>query len=77
MPDEILELFRTTLQLEDAFELQDDMGFADVPGWDSVGHMTLINELETRFGVSLDLDEIIALETVKAVREIVTQKSRA
>jgi acyl carrier protein len=73
MPDAILELFRTALQLEDAFELQDHMGFADVPGWDSVGHMNLVSELESRFDVSLDLDEIVTLETVAAVRKIATQ----
>ncbi len=33
------------------------------PAWDSVGHMALVAELEDRFGVSLEIDEIVAISS--------------
>ena len=74
MPDEIAEIFQVVFQLDDGFQLQGSMSFDDVPGWDSVGHMNLITELESRFGISLDMDEIVGLDSVRAVQELVTTK---
>ena len=51
------------------------MSFDDIPGWDSVGHMNLVTELESHFGISLDMDEIVGLDSVGAVRAIVARKS--
>jgi acyl carrier protein len=33
------------------------------PEWDSVGHMALVAELEDRFGISLEIDEIVGIST--------------
>jgi acyl carrier protein len=77
MADDVAAAFRTAMRLGPDFSLRDEMGFDDVPGWDSIGHMNLVNELETRLGVSLDLQEIVALDSVKAVRALVAQKSAA
>jgi acyl carrier protein len=33
------------------------------PEWDSVGHMALVAELEDRFGVSLEIDEIVGISS--------------
>lgn len=42
------------------------------PEWDSVGHMALVAELEDRFGISLETDEIVGMssyaKTVEALR---------
>ena len=77
MRDEVAEAFRTAMQLDQDFLLQDSMSFQDVPGWDSVGHMNLIGELEKRFGVALEMDEIVALDSVGAVRELIASKQAA
>lgn len=74
MLDEIVEVFQTVFQLDDGFQLQGSMSFDDVPGWDSVGHMNLVTELESRFDVSLDMDEIVGLDSVNAVQELVAAK---
>ena len=31
--------------------------------WDSVGHMALVAELEDRFGISLEIDDIMGMST--------------
>ncbi len=74
MLDEIVEVFQTVFQLDDGFQLQGSMSFDDVPGWDSVGHMNLVTELESRFDVGLDMDEIVGLDSVNAVQELVAAK---
>ena len=33
--------------------------YQDIPAWDSIGHMSLINELEETFNISMDADDII------------------
>jgi acyl carrier protein len=72
--DEVSAAFRTAMRLEETCAVRDDMGFDDIPGWDSVGHMNLITELESRFGITLDMDEIIGLSSVGAVRALVVRK---
>lgn len=38
--------------------------------WDSVGHMALVAELEERFGIALEIDDIVALNSFSASIEI-------
>ena len=73
--DEIATAFRTAMRLDDGFAIEDRMGFDDMPGWDSVGHMNLISQLESRFGIALEMDEIVALDSVGAVRNLVARKT--
>ncbi len=75
MTDAVADAFRKAMRLEQSFAIADPMSFDDVPGWDSVGHMNLVSELESRFGISLDMDEIVGLDSVGAVRAIVGRKS--
>jgi acyl carrier protein len=44
--------------------------YRESEGWDSLGHMTLVTELEYAFGVELATEEIVALTTFPAAREI-------
>jgi len=73
--DKIAEAFRAAMRLSDAFVLRDEMGFDDIPGWDSIGHMNLVIELESRFGVSLEMDDVMRLDSVKAARELLARKT--
>ncbi len=40
------------------------------PQWDSIGHMALVAELEERFGIALDTEDLIAMNTFAASIEI-------
>jgi len=77
MPDKVATVFRAVFQLDDSFVLDAAMSYDDVPGWDSVGHMNLVNELESHFGIVLEIDEIVELDSVKAVEELVGRKMTA
>ena len=47
---------------------------SDIPGWDSVGHLSLASELEQAFEISLDVDELIEMESVREIVRIIKAK---
>ncbi|MBR5091071.1 MAG: acyl carrier protein [Ruminiclostridium sp.] len=49
-----------------------ELKYQDIPAWDSVGHMSLINEIEETFDISMDADDIIDFESFEKGREILS-----
>ena len=60
--DDLRQVFRTSLDLDDNFEV-DQLGYRQIEPWDSVAHMVLIAEVEDRFDVMLDTDDVIDLSS--------------
>jgi acyl carrier protein len=71
--DRVAGAFRTVMRLDGTFELRDEMGYDDIPGWDSIAHMNLIVELESQFGITLGMEDIAVIDSVKAAREAVAR----
>jgi acyl carrier protein len=46
----------------------------DVPAWDSMGHVTLATSLEKTFSLSFDVDDLMAMESVKEICRVVQSK---
>jgi acyl carrier protein len=46
----------------------------EIPAWDSMGHVELASSLEQVFGVSFDVDDLMAMENVKEICRIVQSK---
>ena len=46
----------------------------DVSAWDSMGHVTLATSLEQTFGLTFDVDDLMAMENVKEICRIVRSK---
>jgi acyl carrier protein len=46
----------------------------DVSAWDSMGHVTLATSLEQAFGLTFDVDDLMAMENVKEICRIVRSK---
>jgi acyl carrier protein len=46
----------------------------DIPGWDSVGHLSLANSLEGVFRVSFDVDDLMEMENVREIVRILQSK---
>lgn len=44
-------------------ELGEAVEYQSIPAWDSVGHMSLMAELEDAFDISLDMDDVIEFGT--------------
>jgi len=47
---------------------------SDIPGWDSVGHLSLASNLEQAFNISLDVDEMMEMENVREIVRIIQTK---
>tara|TARA_B110000208_G_C11441755_1_gene311084 strand:+ start:64 stop:330 length:267 start_codon:yes stop_codon:yes gene_type:complete len=52
------QVFAGTFNLEKN-SIIDGLEYNSIPAWDSVGHMSMIAELEETFNVMLEMDEII------------------
>jgi acyl carrier protein len=48
-----------------------------VPGWDSMGHVTLASSLEREFDISFDVDDLMAMENVREIVRIVQSKTKS
>ena len=46
----------------------------DIKEWDSLSHMNLVSGLEKEFGLSMEIDEISEMDSVKKVIEVVEKK---
>ena len=58
----------------DIEDIKEDSEPNDIIGWDSLGHATLISELEKVFEVEFDIDEIMEMEDVSSILSIITMK---
>jgi len=47
---------------------------SEIPAWDSMGHVELASSLERAFGVSFDVDDLMAMENVKEICRVVQSK---
>lgn len=50
--------------------LKDDLEYNSIPEWDSLGHMSLIAELEEKFNISMETDDIINFSSFGKGKEI-------
>lgn len=59
----------------EAFELEDytqveALEYQSIENWDSVGHMTLISELEDAFDISMETDDIVEFSSFSVGKQI-------
>tara|TARA_B100000900_G_scaffold373752_1_gene354536 strand:+ start:1347 stop:1583 length:237 start_codon:yes stop_codon:yes gene_type:complete len=60
--------FKNSLSIND--EGLDELEYNSIPEWDSIGHMTLISELEENFKISIETDDIVDFSSFKKGKEI-------
>jgi len=51
-----------------------DTTASDISAWDSVGHLSLAGSLEEAFGITLDVDELMEMESVREIVRIISSK---
>lgn len=54
--------------------LSDDVTAADIPGWDSLGHLGLMFSLESELGITFSDREMSTLENVGQLRQVIERK---
>jgi acyl carrier protein len=72
MADKLHQCFSRALGIAPE-RVTDDLAYNTIKEWDSVGHMALVVELETEFGVMFDTDDILGMSSVGKAREILTR----
>ena len=67
-----LELYKScfTISLSIKDEGVDKLEYNSIPEWDSIGHMSLISELEEKFKISIDTDDIVDFSSFSKGKEI-------
>lgn len=45
-------------------DFTEDLAFAELPGWDSVVHLTLLLAVESRFGIAFSSAEMVSMKRV-------------
>jgi len=71
--DKVREVFKTSFDV-DPQKVSLETAARDIPGWDSVGHLSLASNLETAFKISLDVDEMMEMENVREIVRIIQGK---
>jgi acyl carrier protein len=46
-------------------EFNEKLKYNEIPEWDSIGHMTLVSNLESEFNISIEIDDILDFSSYK------------
>lgn len=65
------EIFKETLNVSD--DMLAGLKYQDIKEWDSVGHISLVGELEDAFDIEMDTDDIIAFSSYEKGKEILAR----
>ena len=49
----------------DSNKFNENIKYNEIPEWDSIGHMTLIGELEEEYKISFETDDIVDFSSFK------------
>jgi len=55
-------------------EINDTLSKDDISNWDSLTQMDLIVSLENEFGIELNFEEIVKMNSVKCILEVLSTK---
>jgi len=69
--DRLLDCFVRTFGIERDQIIPLKLAYQSIPEWDSVGHMSLVAEIECTFDIRLDTDDIIGMSDVSKAIQIV------
>ena len=51
-------------------KFNNEIKYNDIPEWDSIGHMTLISDLEDKFKITFETDDVVDFSSYKKGKEI-------
>lgn len=75
--EEILEkvnlIFRENFN-DDSLVITDDTTAEDIPAWDSLEHMNLVNAIEEEFSIEFTMKEVTGMQTVGEMVGIIQER---
>jgi len=72
--EQLQSVFRDVFE-NDRLVLDRNMTARDLPGWDSLAHVTLLIAIERAFGIRFSLMEVHSLESVGALLDQIEAKT--
>ena len=51
-------------------EVTDELEYQSIPEWDSVSHLVLVTELEAAYGITIDMEDVLAMGSVANIKEL-------
>ncbi|HEX5385184.1 MAG TPA: acyl carrier protein [Gemmatimonadales bacterium] len=57
--------------------IADDFSRDSTPNWDSLGHLTLVSTLESEFGVTFGMAEMLELTSYRRIRDALAKHMAA
>lgn len=70
--EKYVDAFVKTLGVES--DKVQDLKYLEIDEWDSVGHMSLIAEIESAFDIMMDTDDILDFESFSKGKDILAEK---
>ena len=67
------QAFMDALSIDESV-LKGNIEYNSIEEWDSIGHMSLIAELEDKFDIMMEMDDIIDFSSYNKGMEILTEK---
>lgn len=61
--EKLNEIFQDVFD-DDTIEVDEDTTAADIEGWDSIIHITLVDAIEEEFDISFDMKTVVKLKNV-------------
>jgi len=68
--EKIKEIIKTQFN---GFEVKEETMFRDIPGWDSLGHMAFLGNIQQTFGIKFSFEQVVSLNGVKNVIDCLEQ----
>ena len=59
------DIFIDVMDLDDDFELNEDMSADDIDEWDSLSHIQLMKAIEATFGIKFTAKEVLDWEDIQ------------
>ena len=70
---ELKETILAAINLED-WDIDEDTVASQVPGWDSLTHVTVIAAVEERFGVHFGMRDVLGLKKIGDLQRLIDSK---
>lgn len=71
--NKLQNVFRSVFQ-DNNLEIDINYTAKDIPGWDSLTHMTLINAIEQTFEIIFTFDEVTQFQNINDIVKLIDRK---
>ena len=71
--EKVIEIVASTCEVEKS-EVSEKSMVGDFPAWDSVGHLTILSNVEEAFDISFEPEEMMEIEDIKDIVDAVNAK---